>query len=93
MVVLLRSFPQCLFLLQVDIDGVNKIAHQCKNRIDRLMKMNEAALNRKVSTILCPPVSAQLFFLPHNCPLSRACVEASCTLTEAFMQAGSGGAM
>eukprot|EP00891_Asterochloris_glomerata_P001953 jgi/Astpho2/1953/Aster-00466 len=33
--------------MQVDIDGVNKIAHQCKNRIDRLMKMNEAALNRK----------------------------------------------
>lgn len=34
--------------LQVDIDNVNKVAHQCKNRIDHLMKLNEQALNRKV---------------------------------------------
>jgi syntaxin 1B/2/3 len=35
--------------MQVDIDNVNKVAHQCKNRIDHLMKMNEQALNRKGS--------------------------------------------
>ena len=79
--------PNVPCLLQVDIDGVNKIAHQCKNRIDRLMKMNEAALNRKVSTILCPPC----WFLPHSCPVSRACVEALSSSKEAVMQAGSGG--
>ena len=55
-------FLNVSLLLQVDIDGVNKVAHQCKNRIDRLMKMNEAALNRKVSNILCPPCRRSSLF-------------------------------
>lgn len=40
-------------MLQVDIDNVNKVAHQCKSRIDHLMKMNEQALNRKVGSYGC----------------------------------------
>ena len=35
--------------MQDEIDEVNKIAHQVKNRLERLDKMNEQALGRPVS--------------------------------------------
>lgn len=43
--------------MQDDIDEVNKIAHNVKNRLERLDKANEAALTR--------PVSLLLINLPH----------------------------
>ena len=42
--------------MQDDIDEVNKIAHQVKNRLERLDKGNEQALSRpvrKASHMLC----------------------------------------
>lgn len=37
--------------MQDDIDEVNKIAHQVKNRLERLDKMNEQALSRPVRSL------------------------------------------
>jgi len=51
--------------MQDDIDEVNKIAHQVKNRLERLDKMNEQALGRNVSLFL------SLFYTPPTLPDKR----------------------
>lgn len=38
--------------MQSDIDEVNKIAHQVKNKLENLDKLNEQALGRKVSRVV-----------------------------------------
>lgn len=43
--------------LQLDINEVNKIAHELKNRLERLHKMNEASLSRKVRQYCLFPAS------------------------------------
>ena len=45
--------PQMHACWQVDINEVNKLAHELKNRLERLQKMNEASLTRKVWCLLC----------------------------------------
>lgn len=39
-------------VLQLDINEVNKIAHELKNRLERLQKLNETSLSRKVCLYL-----------------------------------------
>ena len=49
--------PQMHACLQLDINEVNKLAHELKNRLERLQKMNEASLTRKVRPCMVSGVS------------------------------------
>jgi hypothetical protein len=45
--------------MQTDIDEVNKTAHQVKNKLEHLDKLNEQALSRKVN-----PTPGSMLFAP-----------------------------
>ena len=51
------------FCLQTDINDVNKLAHELKGRLERLHKMNEASLGRKV--LLCSTRHTLLLSVRH----------------------------
>lgn len=51
--------------LQEDIEEVSRVARQVKNRLERLDKINEQSLSRKV------PTKTRDLFLTGLCPLRK----------------------